>query len=94
MNPFLSIPLVMPDDTANNIQGYDAKGKFLPGQFIGYAEGPAPGTLFIYLNGGQVIFAKITMQDLEEAMRQYWIQIAKAQIKGSNIITLPGAKRN
>lgn len=81
----------MPDDPSNNIQGYEAKGKFLPAQFIGYAEGPTTATLFIYLAGGQVIYAQITMEGLEHAMKEYWKEIAKQQLKGSRIVTIPGA---
>lgn len=81
----------MPDDPSNNIQGYEAKGKFLPSQFIGYAEGPEKNTLFIYLAGGQVIYVQMTIDELEEAMRQYWQAIAKAQLKSSRIVQIPGA---
>jgi len=81
----------MPDDPTTGVGGYEAKGKFLPSQFIGYAEGPEKNTLFIYLAGGQVIYAQITMAGLEQAMKEYWKEIAKAQIAGSRIVQLPGA---
>lgn len=89
----MSIPIIFPDDPQTNITGYSAKGKYLPDQIAGYVPGPTENTCFIYLKGGQVLFSEWSTDQLEQAMKQYWLELGKAMAKSKTIIAMPGTGR-
>lgn len=89
----MSIPIALPgnEGSVNNEEGKDivTKAKILPSKIDFYHPGAAWGT-FIYMTNGHALCSTWTVEELEEGMKNYWREIAKAQVKGSRIVTLPG----
>lgn len=77
MSPYLSIPLSLPGDESQGNPDATVKGKIIPANVIAYHPGYAWGT-FIYLTTGQAFLTPWTIEEYENAIEQYWLEISKA----------------
>ena len=80
MNPYLTIPISLPGDPKKGNNDKVVPGKILPGNVIAYHEGYAWGT-FLYLTTGQAFLTELTVKEYEEAVRQYWLEVGKVQVR-------------
>lgn len=93
MNPYLTIDVYLPANAEYGTEEKMVKGKILPAQVFAYTEGSAWGTI-LYLSTGQAFMIRESLKEYEAMVREYWTQIAKAQMKSSAIIRMPGTKAN
>ncbi|MBK7885481.1 MAG: hypothetical protein IPJ81_18075 [Chitinophagaceae bacterium] len=87
MNPYLTVPIALPGDEQKGNEDKIVNAKILPSNVIAYHEGFSWG-VFLYLTTGQAFCCTWTVDEYEQAIKQYWLQIAKQQIKNSNIVKL------
>lgn len=73
---YLTIPLSLPGDEAQGHADKVVNGKILPSNVIAYHPGYAWGT-FIYLTTGQAFCTPWTMEEYENAVKNYWKELTK-----------------
>jgi hypothetical protein len=80
MNPYLTIPVALPGDEGKGNPDKAVPCKILPAHVLAYHEGYAWGT-FLYLSTGQAFCSTLTVQEYEDAVKQYWLEVGKAAAK-------------
>lgn len=74
--PFLTIPIALPGDDGQGNQDKQVDCKLAPPSILAYHPGYAWGT-FIYLSTGQAFCSTLTLEQFENALKEYWKEVAK-----------------
>lgn len=88
MTAYLTIPICLPGDPAQNNPDKEVPGKILPSTVLAYHEGYYGGT-FLYLQTGQAFLTSLTVKEYEDRVNAYWMEIGK-KVGQSKIHTFNG----
>lgn len=83
MSVYLNIPIALPGDDNQKLKEKLVDGRIQPGNVVAYHEGYHGGT-FLYLAGGTCLLTTHTVEEYENAVREYFAQVGK-KLRGGMI---------